>query len=218
MKVIVVGFGRVGSRTARVLAEEGHDVTVVDNSYEKVKRARKRGFTVVEGDGSTIGVLEDAGVADADSVGAITGDLDVNHTICQLATDYGCRAVLRISQDVDPKEYARYAEDADEVIYPERLGAAGAKTALLGGDFNALGELTEDLQILVFPVPEDAPIVGDHVNAIDLGDAGRIYAHGREDESLTIPLPGTIVEPGDRIALLAESDAVDGVRATLAGD
>lgn len=218
MKVIVVGFGRVGSRTARVLQEEGHEVVVVDNSYEKVKRARDRGFTVVEGDGTTIGVLEDADVEDADSVGALTGDLHTNHVICQIASDFGCRAVLRISQDVDPEQYTEYAEDADEVIYPERLGAVGAKTALLGGDFNALGELTEDLQILVFPVPEDAPIVGEHVNEIDLGDKGRIYAHGRKGESLTIPLPGTIVEAGDRIALLAATDAVGTVRSELAGD
>jgi len=218
MNVIVVGFGRVGSRTARVLAEEGHDVVVVDDVYEKVRRARERGFTVVEGDGSSVESLIEAGIEEADSVGGLTGDLETNHTICRLATDHDCRAVLRISQDVDPAAYAEYAADADEVIYPERLGAAGAKTALLGGDFNALGDLTEDLQILVFPVPAGAPIVGDHVNEIDLGDRGRIYAHGREDESLTIPLPGTVIEAGDRIALLAETEAVGDVRATLAGD
>jgi trk system potassium uptake protein TrkA len=217
MRILVVGFGRVGSRTARILAAEGHEVVVVDDDPEKVHRARERGFTVIEGDGALESVLEEAGIETVDAVGGLTGSVETNHAVCRIASEHGRRTVMRLSEDVDPEVYDRYESDADAVIYPERFGAAGAKTALLGGDFNALDELTEDLQLFVLTVPEQAPSVGRHVNEIDLDDDGRIYAHGRRDESLTIPLPGTMVEAGDRIALLASTGSIDRVRSEITG-
>lgn len=218
MRVIIVGFGRVGARTARVLAEEGHEVVVVDNLRMKVDRAKARGFTVVEGDGGSEQVLEEAGIQDAAAIGGLTGDVDVNHAVCLIGKEYGCRTVMRVSEDISATVYDRYAGDADDVIYPEQLGAVGAKTALLGGDFNAIGELAEGLSLSIVRVPDDAPIVGEHVNEIDLGADGRLYAHGRDHDPLTIPLPGTIVESGDRLALLAVDDALESVRERLLGE
>ena len=58
MKFLIVGFGRVGMRTARVLQSEGHDLVIVDNDPEKVERARGEGFTVVEGDALSVGLPE----------------------------------------------------------------------------------------------------------------------------------------------------------------
>ncbi|QLG61211.1 potassium channel family protein [Halorarum salinum] len=217
MRIVIVGFGRVGARTARVLQEEGHEVVVVDNDPEKVDRARSRGFTVVAGDGSNPAVLEEAGIEDADAVGAITGDPNVNFEVCMLAKEHGCRTVMRISEDFREEVYDEYERAVDEVIYPERLGAAGAKTALLGGNFNAIGELTEQLQLVAVRVPADAPVVGQSVHDIQL-DRARIYAHGHEREPLVIPLPGTNVEAGDRLAIIAETAYADETRNTLLGE
>jgi trk system potassium uptake protein TrkA len=124
---------------------------------------------------------------------------------------------MRISEDYREEIYDRYAEDVDEVIYPERLGAAGAKTALLGGNFNAIGELTEELRLTTVTVPEGAPVVGRKVNDVELDDFGRIYAHGRDREPMTIPLPGTVVEPDDHLALVVEQDSLDRAREALLG-
>ncbi|UIO99645.1 TrkA family potassium uptake protein [Halobaculum sp. CBA1158] len=217
MRIVIVGYGRVGSRTARVLDEEGHDVVVVDDDHTKVERARERGLTVVEGDGTDAAVLAEAGVAEADGVGAITGDPARNFEICTIARDAGdCRTVMRISEEFSADVYDEYERNVDEVIYPERLGAAGAKTAMLGGDFNAIGDLTERLQLVTVSVDEDAPIVGTRVHELSV-EGGRVYAHGREREPLTVPLPGTTVEPGDRLAVLAETERVADVRGALLG-
>ena len=218
MRIIVVGYGRVGARTARVLNEEGHTVVVVENNHSKVERAKKSGLTVVEGDGTELAVLKKAGLDDADSIGGITGDVETNYTICSIGKEHGLRTALRISEDVSKAEYERYTEVADEMIYPERLGAAGAKTALLGGSLNAIGDLTETLQLTVVTIPEGSPVVGQHVNEISLPETARLYAHGGRREPLTIPLPGTILEAGDRVALLIEREAADVVKATLLGE
>ena len=217
MQLIVVGYGRVGSRTARVLAEEGYDVVVVDNNHLKVERAREQGLRVIEGDGTDEDVLKEAGIETADALGAITGDVDMNHQICLLGKQYGCRTVLRISEDVSTEVYETYVADADEVIYPQRLGAAGAKTALLGGSLNAIGDLTERLQLTVITIDHDSPITGSRISEIELPDTARLYAHGRKRDPMTIPLPTTVVEAGDRLALLVEQDTLDEVESLLLG-
>ena len=48
MRFVIVGYGRVGARTAHILDEEGHDVVVVEIDPKKVERAREGGFDVVE--------------------------------------------------------------------------------------------------------------------------------------------------------------------------
>lgn len=218
MRFVIVGYGRVGARTARILKEEGHEVVLVENNRDKVERARKAGFEVVEGDGSNESVLEKADLDNADAVGGLTGDPNINFAACMIGKEHGCRSVLRIDEDYRKEIYEQYAEDVDEIIYPERLGAAGAKTALLGGNFNAIGELTERLQLSTVTIPEESPVVGQRVNDIDLPQTARIYAHGRGREPMTIPLPGTRVEAGDQVALLVERDSVEAVRKTLLGN
>ncbi len=217
MRFVIVGFGRVGIRTVQVLTQEGHDVVIVDTDPEKVQQARNEGFETIEGDGSDENVLLEAGIDSADAIGGLTGDLNVNFAACMVGKHHGCRTVMRIDEDYREDIYHKFADDVDEVIYPERLGAAGAKTALLGGDFDVIADLTENLQLTTMTIPDDSPLVGTHVEAIELPTDARIYAHGRTRERMTIPLPGTEVEPNDRVALIAARDTLPAVRERLQG-
>ncbi|MFB6354288.1 MAG: TrkA family potassium uptake protein [Halobacteriales archaeon] len=221
MTHLIVGGGRVGLRTARTLAEQGYEVVIVEEDPEAARRAREAGFEVVEGDGADGDVLEAAGLADAEVVAGLTGDLNVNFAACMLGVEHGTRTVLRIDEDYKQAIYEKYADEVDEIVYPEELGAMGAKTALLGGNFNTIADLTEELELLIVTIPEGSPAIGERVTALDeaMGlDRARVYAHSRSRESLTIPLPGTAVAAGDQVALIAERDAVDDVRATLLGE
>lgn len=216
MRFVIVGYGRVGSRTAQILAEEGHEVVIVDNDMDRVERANNDGLETVRGDGADEDVLVDAGIEKADAIGAFTPDLNANFAACMVGTHHGCRTVLRIDEDYREDIYEKYAEEVDEIIYPERLGAAGAKTALLGGDFNVVADLAANLQLTVLEIHEGSPAVGKRMSELELPESARIYAHGREREPLTIPLPGTELEVGDEVAIIAETDRADEVRSTLA--
>ncbi|WP_265107981.1 potassium channel family protein [Halosolutus halophilus] len=215
MMFVIVGYGRVGSRTARILTEEGHDVVVVDVDIDRIDRASKAGFDTVQGDGADESALVDAGIEDADAIGAFTPDLNVNFAACMVGTHHGCRTVLRIDEDYREDIYKKYAADVDEIIYPERLGAAGAKTAMLGGDFNVVADLAANLQLTVLEIRDGSPAVGKRISELDLPEAARIYAHGRQHESLTIPLPGTELAVGDEVAIIVETDRADDVRSAL---
>jgi trk system potassium uptake protein TrkA len=221
MSYVIVGGGRVGLRTARIMREEGYDVVIVEIDSDKVRRIENEGFRVIQGDGASADVLKAAGIADATAIAGLTGDLNTNFAACVIGNEYDCLTVLRTDEDYRKAIYETYADQVDEVIYPEQLGATGAKTALLGGTFSALADLTEKLRLLSIRIPEGSPVIGRRVNdladTIDVMDA-RIYAHGRAGESMTIPLPGTDIKAGDRVAVIADRDAVDRVRAGLIGD
>ena len=217
MQFVIVGYGRVGARTATIVSTEGHDVTIVDHDAERVGRARSDGHSVVEGEAEDEHVLERAGIGDADAVAALTSDLNANFTACMIGNSHGCRTVLRIDEDYREEIYRTYAADVDEVVYPERMGAAGAKTALLGGDLNVLGELTEHLTATSLEVPAESPVIGRRVVELDLPAGARVYAHGRRREPMTIPMPRTVLEAGDRLALIAERDSLDSVKSVLHG-
>lgn len=217
MKFVIVGYGRVGMRTARILDEEGHEVAIVDTDHDAVERAREAGFDAAEGDGSNDGLLESIGVEDADAVAGLTGDLNTNFAACMVGKHYDCRTVMRIDNDYREDIYQEYADDVDEIVYPERLGAAGAKTALLGGDFNLVTDLTEQLQLITVTVREGSPVLDRRVSEIELPKGARIYAHGADHEAMTIPLPRTTIKIGDRLAVIVEQESVEGVRKKLLG-
>jgi len=218
MKFVIVGFGRVGMRTAQTLRSEGHEVVVIERDREQVDRAREDGFEVIEGDGSDEEVLERAGLDDTDALAGLTSDLNTNFSACVVGEAHGCRTVLRVDEDFSEDLYEKYTDDVDEVIYPERLGAAGAKTALLGGDFNVIADITKELSLATVRIPEESPLIGTRVIEVDLPGEARIYAHGRAHESMTIPLPQTRIEVGDSVAVMADPEVLPDVRATLRGE
>lgn len=215
MRFIIVGYGRVGRRTASTLRDEGHAVIVVDIDRERVERARDDGYETVEGDGGTEAVLEEAGLDDVAAIAGLTGDLNTNFSACVVGNAHDCRTVLRVDKDVSEPLYDRYTGIADEVIYPERLGAAGAKTALLGGDFSVVAEIAEHLSMAAITIPEGSPAVGQRVVEVELPHEGRIYAHGRADSEMTIPLPQTHIEPGDSVAVVVDPEHFPTVRDAL---
>ncbi|XVH32433.1 potassium channel family protein [Haloferacaceae archaeon DSL9] len=218
MRFIIIGAGRVGLRTANVLHEEGHEVTVVERNPEKAERAEGFGFAVVEGDGSRESVLQAAGVEETDAVGALTGDLNVNFAACLIAKHFGCRTVMRIDEDYREEIYQKYADEVDEIVYPERLGAIGAKNALLGGSIRAIADIAQNLQVLLITVAEESPMRGYSLSEVALPAQARILAFGKEDEALGIPLGDDSLEAGDRVAVLADFDVLGEVRQLLVGD
>ncbi|MEF8799550.1 MAG: TrkA family potassium uptake protein [Halolamina sp.] len=218
MEFCIIGAGRVGLRTARVLREEGYGVTVVEADPDRADRARNDGFSVVEGDGSRETVLAEAGIADVDAVGALTSDLNANFAACMVAKHHGCRTVMRIDDDYREEIYRTYADEVDEIIYPERLGAIGAKNALLGGNVQAIADIAADLQVLQITITDESPMEGYTISEIELPSKARLLAFGKRDEPMSIPLPDDTMETGDRVAVLSEIEALDMVRQLLVGD
>lgn len=218
MRFVLVGAGRVGFRTARVLDEEGHDVALLEADEDAAERAREEGFEVTVGDGAREDVLLEAGIEDADAVGALTSDLNANFAACMIAKHHGCRTVMRIDDDYREDIYRKYADEVDELVYPERLGAIGAKNALLGGNIRAIADVAQNLQIVELTVTEASPTRGYTVGELQLPADATVLAFGKADGPLEIPSADESLETGDRAVVLADFDVLDDVRQIVVGE
>lgn len=84
MKAVIVGCGRVGSAIAKQLADEGWEVTCIDEDETALRRlgAWRGGFVV--GHGMDAVVLEEAGIEGADAAVVATDGDNSNLVIGQV--------------------------------------------------------------------------------------------------------------------------------------
>ena len=102
MNFIVVGCGRVGAELCYHLFKNGHQVVVVDINKESFNRLHPdfRGRTL-EGEGLAEGVLERAGIREADGLAAVTNSDTLNAVVAHAArTVYDVSNV--VARNYDP--------------------------------------------------------------------------------------------------------------------
>ncbi|MEF8887904.1 MAG: TrkA family potassium uptake protein [Haloarculaceae archaeon] len=218
MRFVIVGAGRVGMRTTRTLADSGHEVVLVERDEAAAAVAREEGFEVVVGDGAIEETLVEAGVDTADALGALTSDLNDNFVACMIAKQRGCRTVMRVDEGYREGIYREYADDVDEVVHPERLGAIVAKNALLGGNIRAIADIAQDLQLVEFTITEASPMRGYTLSELELPGECRLLAFGKAGKPFGIPDPDESLATGDRLVVLAAFDTLGNVREIIAGD
>jgi len=218
MRFVLVGAGRVGLRTARALRDSDHEVILVESAPAAIEQARAEGFEVVEGDGTDEGTLAAASLSTAEAFGALTGDLNDNFVACLIAKEYGCRTVMRIDEDYREDIYRKYADQIDELVYPERLGAIVAKNALVGGTIRAIADIEQNLQLVEFTVTESAPMHGYSISELELPAQARLLAFASGDEPLGIPSADETLDTGDRLVVLVDFEQLDTVRSIVTGD
>lgn len=86
MNFVIVGCGRVGAELCYHLFKSGHNVVVVDINKESFNRLHPdfRGRTL-EGEGLADGVLERAGIREADGLAAVTNSDTLNAVVAHAA-------------------------------------------------------------------------------------------------------------------------------------
>jgi len=102
MNLIVVGCGRVGAELCYHLFKRAHQVVVVDIDKQSFNRLHPdfRGRTL-EGEGLAEGVLERAGIREADGLAAVTNSDTLNAVVAHAArTIYNVQNV--VARNYDP--------------------------------------------------------------------------------------------------------------------
>ena len=86
MNIIIAGDGKVGSMLTRQLSSEGHDITVIDSNAAVLQQSVERYDVIsVHGNCASMGVLQQAGVKDANLLIAATNADEVNLLCCTTA-------------------------------------------------------------------------------------------------------------------------------------
>ena len=118
MYVIIVGAGRVGLNLAQSLIREGLNVTIIENdSTISEEVAEQINAMVIHGDATSVQVLEDADITDADVLVAATGHDTVNLLTSVLSQNYdNIKKIIARVNDLDHvNAFKRVGIDRDNV-------------------------------------------------------------------------------------------------------
>ena len=86
LKIIVVGAGKVGDTLVNRLAEEGHDLVIIDKNVDRLTElANLCDCMGIIGNGASHEVLEEAGVSSADLFISVTESDELNLLCCTIA-------------------------------------------------------------------------------------------------------------------------------------
>jgi len=86
MNIIICGAGRVGFTIAKVLSEQNHSITVIDQFSEDIQKINEDlDVRAIVGKATYPSVLEKANAAEADMIIAVTRNDEINMLICQIA-------------------------------------------------------------------------------------------------------------------------------------
>ena len=127
MQIIIVGCGNVGATLTEQLSKEGHNITVIDVDGQRVEAVANQ-FDVmgVAGNGASFSVQNEAGIAEADLMIAVTTSDELNMLSCLIARKAGgCSTIARIRNPIYNKEIAFIKKELglSMVINPEYAAA-----------------------------------------------------------------------------------------------
>mgnify|MGYP006097896131 CR=1 FL=1 len=127
MNIIICGAGRVGFTIAKILSEQSHSITVIDQSSEDIQKIDDSlDVKAIVGKATYPSILEKANASEADMIIAVTRNDEINMLICQIAFSIFNvqKKIARIrSQDyLNPKFTRVYNKEnlpIDVIISPE---------------------------------------------------------------------------------------------------
>ena len=165
----------VFSSAKRLIAKQ-HDITLIDADGVKVRRAREQiDVQIIEGSGSSLQVLRQAGIEQADVLAAVSNDDGVNLIACRLAKTVGVAVTIarlgnpEYSQPDFPLTPA--ALGVDHMIQPEREAAAAIVRPLQESSATHVVDLENGrVDLIGLILEEDSPLVG-----VPLTELGRRY-------------------------------------------
>ncbi|OTF11430.1 TrkA family potassium uptake protein [Halorubrum sp. SD612] len=213
LDIVIAGGGRVGFQTAELLADHGHEVTIVDRDEDVVSEiADEYVATVIRGDATNPDIIEQAGVERADVVAALTGETGLNLAVCLAARELspGTRTVARIDRAAG-EAYTRFV---DAVLFPERAGARVAANEIVGDDVQALTDVTGDLDIMLVRIAEGAPAAGKSLTQVRFPDGTLVVSAA---DAQQVARPDTTLTPGKRYVVAVEPGVADEVMNLLQG-
>lgn len=205
MFVLIVGAGKVGRNTGRLLSQMGHEVAIIEQRrmvYEKLLEEFQE--RIMLGDGTEIWMLDRAGIARADMVVAVTGDDEDNIVISQIAKmRYGVpKVVARVNNPYNQPTFDLMGIEAT-------VCAATRLLSLIEHELpehklvHLLNLKRENIELVELEVSETSPFANKQISEISLPDGVLLSAILRDGSALLARGSETIL-PNDQVLCLLE--------------
>jgi len=216
MNIIICGAGRVGFTIAKLLSEQGHSITVIDQSSEDIQKINDSlDVKAIVGKATYPSILEKANAAETDMIIAVTRNDEINMLICQIAFSIFNipKKIARIrSQDyLNPKFTRVYNKEnlpIDVIISPEIEIARSIQRKLEApGALDSVPFAENQIRLLEILIKDNCKLIGLKLNELTNKfpnlDAN-IIAIIREDKSF-IPKKTDQIKENDKIYVIINS-------------
>ncbi|MGM9786754.1 MAG: Trk system potassium transporter TrkA [Candidatus Cryptobacteroides sp.] len=221
MKIIIAGAGEVGSHLAKMLSGEANDITVIDISRERLDTlSTNTDVVTVEGNPSSIKVLQEAGASEADLFIAVnpSESQDVNIVSAMLAKKLGSK---KATARINTEEYLSYENKylftemgIDLLFYPEKI-AAGEIIDLLQrtASTDSMDFARGKLNMAVFRLEDESPLIGMNMAEFSQvaeaeGQKFRVVAIARGEETI-IPKFDTKFKYHDLVFIISKREGMN---------
>jgi trk system potassium uptake protein TrkA len=209
MYIIIVGLGGIGENLARIAATGKHNVVAIDIDAQKCKDiATKYDLISVNGDATSIVILEEAGMSEADAVIATTGSDAVNLMVMLQAKEKGVKYMASI---VNEREHIDFFKRTGAVIQknPEALVAEDIYNTMFRPSINDFVSLAGGkAEILEIIISDKTHAAGKTIRQIGLPANVHVIAIERGEEVLTTD-DDTVINPGDSVYVFVRKNLVD---------
>lgn len=210
MRVVVIGAGEVGSNIAGALAD-AHEVVVVDTDPERVEAVNYQlDVLAIEGDGTSVEILKEAGIEDADILIASTDSDEANIVTCATAktiSDAFTIARVRKTNYLTTWRGAEGAFGVDFMVCTDLLAAETiVRIAGLPGAQDVDSFSSGRVRMAEFEVTEASTLANQTVETADRFDSLTFAAIFRNGD-VTIPRGDTRIEPGDKVVVIGSPES-----------
>jgi trk system potassium uptake protein TrkA len=219
MRVAIAGAGNVGLFIARDLAPGGHEVQIIEQNEEVVKRADPiDGVEWHIADACEVNSLRDAGLERCDVVIAATGDDEDNLVVSLLAKqEFGVpRVIARVNH---PKNEWLFNENWGvdvSVSTPQLMSALVEEAVSVGRLVRILQFEGGNVGLVEVTLAADSPVVDHAIKDLEIPRDATIVAVVRS-EHVVMPRGDTIFEAGDEVLAMVTHDSEEDVRKILTG-
>jgi trk system potassium uptake protein TrkA len=193
MYIIIVGCGKVGSQLAKLLADIGHNVVVIDkdpNSFQRLG-ADFNGVTLT-GNGFDVDLLKEAGIEQAQAFCTVTDKDNANIMSGQVAKKIF--HIPKVITRINDIQYTRiYEELGIDIINSTTLLASAIKNKIIESKLTSF--FLEDSHLNVMEIEAGAKSIGKTVEQLNLPGELLIVAIVKKRKRLSV----AIVQPHDRI-------------------
>jgi trk system potassium uptake protein TrkA len=210
-RVVIFGGGSIGESLASEIETNYPSVNlkVVENNKiraEYVARTLKRSV-VIQGSGLDMEILEEANVASAETIVAVTNDDETNIMAALLAKKMGCGRIITL---INRETYIPLIPSLgiDVVVSPQNITVSTILQHVRRGRIHSVHTIRDGFgEIIEAEAMETTSLVGLPLKDTELPDNVLVGAIVRNDEVI-VPRADTVIEVKDRVVLFAASDAV----------
>ncbi len=207
MKIIIMGYGRIGSQVGKLLTEQQHDVTIIDHDADADGRLGPNfKGRIIRGLGFDRKVLVQAGIEEAEAFVASSHSDNANIVAARIARNifHVPRVVARLYDPIRAEIYQRLGLTT---ISPNNWGAERILQVLTHAELDVWDTFGRG-EVSLIHLEASPQLIGRTVNQLNVPGEVMVISIIRNEQAF-VPILGTVFQEGDLINLVVLSSAME---------